>query len=89
MAIDAMEANALAEAFCKYAAHTNLTINPRTADLVSFMMIAAAIEGPRLARVSARRKRERSERQVADKMRADSTSNVVGIGPLGPGVRGI
>jgi hypothetical protein len=65
---------------CNYARHTTYQVNPRTRDLIALCGVALAIEGPRMVRVSARRKAEKAADRVNAAARAQANGNVVDIG---------
>jgi hypothetical protein len=66
-AIGRDEAVAMSEAIANYARHTNYRMDPRTRDLGALILCVCAIEGPRLMRVTSRRRME------AQQARAEAT----------------
>lgn len=86
--IDANEAQTLADRLAAYLRHTSVRMDPKTRDFYLLLTVLIVMEGPRIARIQARR----SANKVAAKVDAAAREmggmpNVVPIQPFPGDVR--
>lgn len=76
-AIGRDEAVAMSEAVANYARHTDYRMNPRTRDLGALILCVCAIEGPRLMRVTSRRRLEAQQAKAEASVRASAPGGTI------------
>jgi hypothetical protein len=76
-AIGRDEAVAMSEAVANYARHTDYRMNPRTRDLGALILCVCAIEGPRLMRVTSRRRLEAQQAKAEASVRANAPGGTI------------